>query len=353
MSRKHGFTLVELLVVVAIIALLVSILMPVLGRAKILAKKALCAQQLRSLGSAEALYITQYDSYSFAGVPGLTIINGPGYDYECFWPKIYGIFMATRLKGTNLTNYGTWAYLQEPDEIIDEGLGIGLCPALNARALWAYNRDKCFNTPDGFHEGKPEFHKAAIGYQWNNCLRSAAPGFPFFHCGAGRWNPRIEAYQNHNTIIWSRMDINLYTPNYGNMLDWQNGWVCQAVRPSEVRNAARVAEAWDSHDIDTTPNIVKAWPTWWTENLIPGAHGGPFIRANAWAALNASRHAGSPNVLYVDGHVAADATRALTAGDLGACSYGSWAGSKLTSWPDRDPTFGSLNHIAPICEFYK
>jgi len=85
----------------------------------------------------------------------------------------------------------------------------------------------------------------------------------------------------------------------------------------------------------------------------PGAHGGPFIRANAWAALNASRHAGSPNVLYVDGHVAADATRALTAGDLGACSYGSWAGSKLTSWPDRDPTFGSLNHIAPICEFYK
>jgi prepilin-type processing-associated H-X9-DG protein len=342
---------VELLVVVAIIALLVSILLPSLSRAKALAKKSMCAQQLHSLGSAGAMYVSLYDSYPFDCVPGISIVNGPGYDYECYWPKVYGIFGVTNVKGTQKTNFGTWAYLQEPDEIVASGMGIALCPGMDAKAIWTYNRDKCFNTPDGFHEGKPEFHKGAIGYQWNTALRSAVPNRSYYHCGVGRWNPRVESYQGHATILWSRTDINLYVPTDSDMLDWQNGWVCQAVRPDEIRSAGTVAEAWDSHDMATTPGIVKSWPTWWTENLIPGGHAGPFSRGNAWAALNGLRHSGSPNILYADGHVSADATRPLKPADLGSCSYGSWNDATLTSWPDRDPKFGSLNHIAPVCEF--
>ncbi|MBN2211183.1 MAG: prepilin-type N-terminal cleavage/methylation domain-containing protein [Sedimentisphaerales bacterium] len=56
-SKKHpGFTLIELLVVVSIIALLVSILLPALGRAREQAKRAVCASHLRQHGIGFMMY---------------------------------------------------------------------------------------------------------------------------------------------------------------------------------------------------------------------------------------------------------------------------------------------------------
>ena len=55
-SKRLGFTLIELLVVVSIIALLVSILLPSLGRAREQAKAVLCANNVRQLGMAWIYY---------------------------------------------------------------------------------------------------------------------------------------------------------------------------------------------------------------------------------------------------------------------------------------------------------
>ena len=60
MKRRKGFTLVELLVVIGIIALLVSILMPALGKAKELAKQIMCASQLSGLGKSIMMYENDY-----------------------------------------------------------------------------------------------------------------------------------------------------------------------------------------------------------------------------------------------------------------------------------------------------
>ena len=56
MKTKKAFTLIELLVVVAIIALLISILLPTLARARESARRSICASNLRQIGTAAILY---------------------------------------------------------------------------------------------------------------------------------------------------------------------------------------------------------------------------------------------------------------------------------------------------------
>ncbi len=58
--QGRGFTLVELLVVISIIALLIAILLPALARAKALAYSIQCSANLRSIGQINAEYVSTY-----------------------------------------------------------------------------------------------------------------------------------------------------------------------------------------------------------------------------------------------------------------------------------------------------
>jgi prepilin-type N-terminal cleavage/methylation domain-containing protein len=59
--KRSAFTLIELLIVIAIIAILAAILFPVFARAREKARQVTCVSNLKQLGTAQMMYVQDYD----------------------------------------------------------------------------------------------------------------------------------------------------------------------------------------------------------------------------------------------------------------------------------------------------
>lgn len=105
--RRAAFTLIEVLVVVAIIALLVSILLPTLRQAKEQAKIGVCLSNLGTIGKGTAAYLNnEKDKFPFnPGIPETAAAKASG-QYPPVFSSAFG--------GNRSTDYGSWDDLVGP-----------------------------------------------------------------------------------------------------------------------------------------------------------------------------------------------------------------------------------------------
>jgi prepilin-type N-terminal cleavage/methylation domain-containing protein len=89
-SSRGGFTLVELLCVIAILGLLVALLMPAVQSARESARRTHCQNNLKQIGYGILQFESAHSAFPPAGVPRVISIRAPdasGVNRQYYWQQ--------------------------------------------------------------------------------------------------------------------------------------------------------------------------------------------------------------------------------------------------------------------------
>jgi prepilin-type processing-associated H-X9-DG protein len=124
--RVTAFTLVELLVVIAVIALLLAVMMPVLARARELGKSAVCRSNLRNIGMATLTYANDYGGKlpPYEEKSNTTMASSYGWK-RYWWGRILPYLISQGLKNQVTLKVDVFACPSKANSSISGGITYG------------------------------------------------------------------------------------------------------------------------------------------------------------------------------------------------------------------------------------
>lgn len=188
-SLSENFTLIELLIVVAIIAILAGLLLPSLSSVRRKAFQIGCANNLKQIGAAENMYSNEYDDYI---VPGKPYKSGAFHD-AADWSAIF------------LLSGGRNDNIRKPYGVYFEGKdgkgGTFRCPAEpDTRFNWKDGsyREGHFGFNIALHGAVEHWNSSVLGVSKRNVVTQPSVAISFFDAGKNSSNRGVyDTYGTH------------------------------------------------------------------------------------------------------------------------------------------------------------
>ena len=287
MRRPRAFTLVELLVVTAIIGVLVALLLPAVMQARQAAKRAACANNLHQIGLAAMNYVDAHQVFpsgyvrpfdaeqrrSFGGAWGGMLL--PYVEKSSHYDRLFAYF-----EGVHVEN--------APSELCQAKMAVWKCPADPEVDLTYYTI---------VVKGDPIDPHDPGGGNWKRYA-----GVPFASRSSYAANygtsPPDDTGRASNGLFWANSAV-----TQRDILDGTSQTILASERSIKKSTTTWVAVSYDEDQAGAIYDEAVPRTYHSTERLLLGsAHVPPNPKGWDEVAFS-SVHAGGVNVLFADGHV--------------------------------------------------